>query len=166
MWLYELASKRSKEIQKLNDQTEVVIEHLVKIWLFPKYGSVPDWIEHITKDLHSTDKLKGSHKFLDKSTILENTYEDHEQFVEYYRKHFVKRHDKGEYKGYIRYNYRDLKALKKCIKSYFDKLAQQLSTTGLVDEDEVTDFIVDSGFFDIKGDSRQFSTRLDNSNVY
>lgn len=58
MWLLELASPRTREIYRIDAWTEKVIEHLVKIWLFPRYEDVEVWIKHSRKALYYTIKLK------------------------------------------------------------------------------------------------------------
>ena len=140
MWLYELATPRRIEMGNLDSKTDTVIEHLVKLWLFPRYRSVETWMYHTWKGIHSTRKVKKS-GFLKKEDIFSTTWEDNEQLVPVYLEHYIDRHDHGEYRGYIRYNAEDIDTLNKCMESYFEKLSKKLSDDGVVTEREVKNFI-------------------------
>ena len=127
----------------------MVIEHLVKIWLFPKYRDVNTWIMHTRNALYETTHLKKS-KFLDHDTILEITYTENLDKITSIRDSFVEDHvDYGEYPGYMRSNYSDTDLLRNCIKNYFDGLATILSSKGFVSTTVVRKLITESGLLDI-----------------
>lgn len=148
MRLIELATPQGTEMGHLDHKTDAVIEHLVKLWLFPRYRSVETWMYHTWKGIHSTSKVKKD-KYLKQKDILSTTWGDNNNLVPIYLEHYIERHDKGEYKGYIRSNATDIKSLNKCMEIYFTKLSEKLSESGVVSEKEVKGFIRDSGFLKI-----------------
>lgn len=148
MWLIELVTPRRTEMGNLDSRTDTVIEHLVKLWLFPRYRSVETWMYHSWKGIHSTSKVKKG-KYLKQKDILSTTWEDNKNLVPIYLEHYIERHDNGEYKGYIRSNATDIKSFNKCMETYFTKLSEKLSEFGVVSEKEVKKFIRDSGFLKI-----------------
>lgn len=127
-----------------------VMEHLIKICLFPKYHDVNTWIVHTRRALYFTDSLKKKNSFLDHDTIMRNTYEDHDKKIAKIRDGFVEDHnDYDEYLGYMRSNYYDTDLLKKCIRNYFDGLATILSKDGFINTAEVRKLIANSGLLNI-----------------
>ena len=154
MWLYELTSKRGNEIDRISSKTGAVMEHLIKIWLFPKYHDVNTWIVHTRKALYETTQLKRN-KFLDHDTILNITYGEGEKKIAKIRDSFVEDHvDYGEYPGYMRSNYDDTNLLKSCLRKYFDGLATILSEDGFIVTSEVRKLIANSGLLDIPKEDR------------
>ena len=154
MWLFELASNRSREINRIDSGTDVVIEHLVKIWLFPKYHDVDIWIKHARKALYFTLVLKNG-SYLKKDVILKNSFEDHKFQIRFYQEEFIEDHEKyGEYPGYMCSNAYDLDELTKCVKKYFEELAELLSKQGDAHREDIDKIIADSGLLDIPEEDR------------
>ena len=154
MRLDEFASSRSKEIDKLDSKADVVIEHLVKIWLFPKYHDVDTWIKHAKKAIDSKVVLKNG-SYLSKDIILKTVYTDHYGQIDNYRRDFVDDHIRyGEYPGYMRSNYADNRALVDCVKKYFNRMAGKLSTVGSINIDDARKYVEDAGFYKIPAEDR------------
>ena len=131
--LVELATPRRIEMSNLDNQTDTVIEHLVKIWLFPKYRSVETRMYYTWGEY--TQYPKSEEEWIpEKENIFNTTWYDNKQLVLVYLEHHIDCHDNGEYKGYIRYNTKDTESLNKCIGSYFEKLSAKLSSDRVITE--------------------------------
>ena len=150
MWLEELSNYIDDETAKLDQNTDQVIEHLVKLWLFPRHTSVSDWIDHAWKDLHKTHKIKGTNDFLDSEDIYQNTWEDNKHIVQSEIDYYVRKHKiDGEYQGYMRSNYDDKKKRNDCMSKYFKAISNKLSDDGVFNRSFAEFTIVESGLLDL-----------------
>lgn len=149
------------ETSRLDSLTDKVIEHLIKIWLFPRYHSVSDWIEHTWKALHKTHKIKDINKFPDSEDIFQNTWEDNKHIVPDTVDHYIRKHfEDKEYPGYMRSNYKDLKNLNNCMEKYFMKISDKLSEDGTFSRSFVEESVVDSGFLDVPSEDIEMVSKL------
>lgn len=150
MRLTELASLRDSEMDELDHHTTTVIDHLIKIWLFPRYRSVSVWMKHVWKGINATRKIKKKgNKYLPSKDIYQTTWLDNKHILKSHVMSYIEDHEDGQYPGYMRdVDVRNLDPIESCMESYFKKLADELSTEGSVTPAQVREFIKDSGFIE------------------
>lgn len=71
-YIRAMASSRLLLQTKLNAKSEQVVEHLVKIAMFPKSSTIPHWKQEIFAFLHSVDRQKSNHKYPSEKFIYES----------------------------------------------------------------------------------------------
>lgn len=98
---------------------------LVKLYLYPNHESVSHWKQEIAAFLNRVSKLKGSNKLPSKEFILKNTWSIYEDLVPNMVKPTIEDYGPTE----VKINVIELHS--KC-KLYFDWIAEELSSNGLV----------------------------------
>lgn len=70
--LNEMAFKRAELLFKINNMADVIIEHLIKVYLYPKHDSCNHWIKEVTYNILKIGvKTKGGRlKYKDYFTHL------------------------------------------------------------------------------------------------
>ena len=120
---------------KLDETTRTVIQHIIKVLLFPKSPKVPDWKQEVYDGLHNVSLIKGTNRLPSDRFILKNTIERYKQFIPVWQYNIVT--DYYIIHGYpveIPYDH-----LEKKIKSYYQWLAGQLTVFGDVARTDVYD---------------------------
>lgn len=83
-YIYSMATSRSELGDYFESHTRVIMENLIKLYLYPYDESVMHWRREIANQLNCTDKLKGSHKLPSAKFIFKNTYEEHSRYIPRY----------------------------------------------------------------------------------
>lgn len=77
----EYAMQKDKIKNKLIDNTEPVIEHLLKLYLMPEHTSVNHWKQEIATFINKVGNLKGTNKFPKFKQIYDWTYGSYQDVI-------------------------------------------------------------------------------------
>ena len=72
--------------RKLADASELLVDHLIKIFMYPNHVSVDHWIQEVHGFLNKVGKLKHNNKFPSIQFILQNTWEIQRRLYRAYAK--------------------------------------------------------------------------------
>lgn len=101
--IYAMAASRKDAMRQIQDVSLPLIEHLIKLYMFPNAGYKTHWSKEVRNFFNSAPKLKGSNKLLSYKNIRDAIalYEDQidhlmkSVFTEY-RQFEVERNDVAE----------------------------------------------------------------------
>lgn len=114
----------------LRAAADIVIEHLIKIFLYPRLQEQNHWKQEIAAALKKVPRLKNSNKFPDASFIVDSSWmvweDQFDRFVE------VVKEDMEENP-----NNSSTKKLYEAIDEYFNWISDKLSTFGAVSNKEI-----------------------------
>lgn len=130
MYIYAFSKKMKDIAADLDEKSEQIILHLIKLQLYPDNTAVSHWRQEVYNFLHSVPSLKGSSKLPSSQFIMKYTWEYDKKWMPSYIKNVI-----GEYgtpKSYI-----DNNQLSSTCEDYFTWLADKLSTEKLVSKPEV-----------------------------
>lgn len=139
-YVYAMSKSKSDLGDYFESRTRPVIEHLIKLYLYPGHESTIHWRREVANFLNSTDTLKGSHKLPTARFILHNTIDVHLPFIQSYARQVV-----YEYGG-SSYWPAELDALSTNIKNYFVWIANRLSKEPQVSYPEIYEWLERNGF--------------------
>lgn len=131
MKIYVKASAMKKKdlADDLQDVTIPIIQHLLKLYLFPNAEEKMHWRREVAKLLRGVPKLKAKHKRPSANFIFENTY----LMFSYRIKEFVDDVIADEYTlTPDNYKFQNIDWAVNIIEEYFDWLSNQLSTYGVI----------------------------------
>lgn len=74
IFVTEFADSKREIERKLSDNTDKVIEHLLKLYLMPKHTAKNHWIGEIANFLNKVNRFTGKNKFPDAKQIYAWTY--------------------------------------------------------------------------------------------
>lgn len=137
-YVYAMSKSKSELGDFFESRTEVIIEHLIKLYLYPRSRDVEHWRREVANHSSQSFTLKGSHKLPSASFILKNTIQVHRRFIPNYIKCILE-----EY-GSSRYSNDD--TLVNRIEQYFNWMADQLSTNIKIPYSEIYAELEESGF--------------------
>ena len=140
-YVYAMSKSRSELGDYFEERTRPLIEHLVKLFLYPSHRSVKHWRREVANLLNSTDTLKGSHKLPSAEFILKNSYKVHEKFIHRYIEQII--YDYGEPDYDSAENYMDVKS---AVKNYFVWVANKLSNSSIITYPEIYSYLENHGF--------------------
>jgi hypothetical protein len=76
MLFREFSKNRVRLGNRLWDQGEIIISHIIKSYIYYDYESVDHWFSEIVTALRRVPTLKGSHKYPKKEFIYNNMWGD------------------------------------------------------------------------------------------
>lgn len=84
MYLYvrSFADTRSQIKSYLRGATKVVMNHLIKVWLYPEVQEQNHWKKEIAQALNDIPKVKGKNKYPDYRFLIQNTWNVYEDSLE------------------------------------------------------------------------------------
>lgn len=124
---------------KIRDQTDQLVEHLIKLALFPECDSIDHWRAEVYSFLNKVPRIKGKNSWPKYKLIREplSIYEDMvDELVD---------HVKKDYKNLSPVPINPIK-LQNMITAYNNWLASELSQRGRVDSDDVFAKLEELGF--------------------
>lgn len=148
--LVEFSTPRRDEMGRLDQASDKVIEHLVKIWMFPGYRSTKTWTDELWKFLHKTRKVKKG-GYLPAKDIYQTTWLDNMGSVRPYCETYADFHADGEFPVPMRSDYENrYDELYRIMGTYFRELSDALSENGTISVSDVRGFVRDSGILDTR----------------
>lgn len=84
MYLYVrgFADTRSQIKSDLRGVTKVVMNHLIKVWLYPDVQEQNHWKKEIAQALNDVPKVKGKNKYPDYRFLIQNTWNVYEDSLD------------------------------------------------------------------------------------
>lgn len=143
MYIYirSMSEAQNKIYDKLTDASDNIVEHIVKLILYPNAQEVNHWKREIFSFLWKVDKLKGKNKYPSEKFIY-NALSTHTDNL-------------GVYLDVIQDEYSDtpqsisVETAERCVDEYMKWVASNLSVTGGLKSKEVyakLDSIIESTF--------------------
>lgn len=112
--------------RKIHDSSDHIMEHLIKIWIFPNHDTVDHWKREVVGFLNKVPKTKNSKKYPSKEFILKNSWNVYEDILDNI---IISAIDEVEDATPIWFDESDIY---KGIFEYFDWLSDELSTKGII----------------------------------
>ena len=112
---------------KLEETTPMLLEHLIKLYLYPNCEYVNHWKQECYNFLHNVSRLKRSNKLPSAKFILDSTININSELIPYYAKGVMK--DYAQSLGKPTY---DIDKLEQKIFNYYEWLAEMLSKYGRI----------------------------------
>lgn len=126
--IYGMAQKKSDLADILEEPTAIIIEHLIKLYLYPSSQYVSHWKQEIFNFQNKVSKLKHSKKYPSAAFIYNNTYKINSKYIEKWMENIVEDY-KLENIRPDRLNSREVKIK---IEEYYRWLAANLSASGAI----------------------------------
>lgn len=142
-YMYSMSKSKSDLGDYFESATRPIIEHLIKLYLYPDNASVNHWRREVAKFLNSSDTLKGSHKLPSAKFIVDNTFKVHQHFIPGYMKQILylyRRHTAD----IDALNHID--AITQQICKYFEWIANKLSHEAQIPFPEIYEYLETHGF--------------------
>lgn len=127
MYLYvkAFADKKSQIKSDLRGATKVVMNHLIKVWLYPEVREQNHWKKEIAQTLNDLPKLKGTNKYPKFGFLIENTFDVYEDTLNRRTEVVIENIDELP----ILFEFDDLYS---AIEEYFVWICTELSKSGIV----------------------------------
>lgn len=134
-----ITTDKKQKLAVLENKTPELLNYLVKLYMYPNHENAQQWKQEIADSIRSVQKVKPFNKFPKKKDILKYTwYIWEDSFLNWVE---VLPEDYGEPTRKI-----DLDELYHSCQQYFEWLANELATIGLVTRKEICDKLVSLGF--------------------
>ena len=135
----EYAMQKDKIKNKLIDNTEPIIEHLLKLYLMPEHSATNHWKQEIANFINKVGNLKGTNKFPKFKQIYDWTYGSYQDVITI--PNYLDKMIQTiiyDYDLEISYDIRDVvKDFNKICETYFTWLAKELSSCGVVSKTDI-----------------------------
>lgn len=127
MYLYvrAFADKKSQIKSDLRGATKVVMNHLIKVWLYPEVREQNHWKQEIAQTLNDLPKLKGTNKYPKFEFLIENTFNVYEDTLERRAEVIIESIEESP----ILFEFNNLYS---AIEEYFVWICTELSKSGIV----------------------------------
>ena len=76
------ALHRSEIAARLEENTRILMKHLVKLWMFPEASEVDHWRKEVYSFLNQVPRLKGVNKFPSGEFIFNSTFVPNESCID------------------------------------------------------------------------------------
>lgn len=76
------ALRRSEIAARLEENTRILMKHLIKLWMFPEASETNHWRKEIYSFLNQVPAMKGVNKLPSKEFIFKNTFVINEKFID------------------------------------------------------------------------------------
>lgn len=139
LYINGMSLSKSDIGDKLEQGVEKLIEHLIKLYLYPNNVSVNHWRTEVAEKLYKVDSLKHSYKYPDPEFILKHTLQVHKKRIPYLVQCII-----DDY-GLPEFIY-DISVLTKKIELYFHWLANELSVYGRLSFKNIQNKLEQIGF--------------------
>lgn len=139
IYISAMATDKKSAMLQISNVSNVLLEHLIKIYLYPNTEYVDHWNHEIWNFFHSVPKLKGSNKLPNYKFIRAavGQYEDMvDKFVDAVQ---------DEYSA-LTPTRTDHVELEDMISTYFDWISEELSINGVVSPSQVRSKLEEIGF--------------------
>lgn len=124
-------SKTTKEVMsKLADRGEVVVDHLIKVFLWPNSQEYNHWKQEVWSNLNRVSKLKTTNRFPTSSQIYNAIWDAVGDMIPELAKLWIDEIDESP----IAF---DFKNLEYAIHDYLIYLSKELSTNGIITSNKV-----------------------------
>lgn len=132
MYIYAFSKKLKDIAADLDEKSEQIIIHLIKLYLYPENDSVLHWRQEVYNFLYTIPSIKGKNKLPSADFIFKNTWETGKQWLSSYINHVI-----GEY-GYpdSDTDYSPQEISNVC-EAYFTWLSEMLSTNKIISRQDV-----------------------------
>ena len=133
--------RKSDIAAMIEENTREIIQHLIKLWLYPDAETCNHWKQEVYGFLYRVPRLKGSNKFPSKKFILKNTIDVNRQNITSLLRIVLA--DYGHSYAQCRQRYATMQTH---IEYYFEWLAEELSKHGKVARKSVYSKLSELGF--------------------
>ena len=135
----EYAMQKDKIKNKLIDNTEPIIEHLLKLYIMPEHSASKHWKQEIANFINKVGNLKGTNKFPKFKQIYDWTYGSYRDVI--MNSNYLNKMIQNiirEYNLEISYNIEEVtREFNNLCDLYFTWLASELSSNGIVTNIEI-----------------------------
>lgn len=119
---------------KLESRTPQIIEHIIKLCLYPNNESVNHWKREVWAAIHVVQKQKRTNKFPSSKFIFEATWGTDGDMLDQFIQIVMSEYSKVEY---------DLVSIQSCCIKYFTWLSKKLAAYGFVTNQDASDILDD-----------------------
>lgn len=139
--IFGFASRKSDIAAMIEENTRELIQHLIKLWVFPDAKDCNHWKQEVYNFLYRVPRLKMSNKFPSKKFILDNTIVVNKDNISALLRIVI-----TDYKNQYEQKKSEYSTMEEHILLYFDWLAEELSTDGKVARNDVYAKLSELGF--------------------
>ena len=134
-----ITTDKKLKLTVFTEETPKILKQLVKLYMYPNHESTQKWRQAIANCTRIAPKVEPFHKYPTKKDFLKNTwFIEEDSFLKWVK---VMPEDYGEPMRDI-----DLDELYSACQQYFEWLANELATIGLVSRKRICDKLVNLGF--------------------
>lgn len=119
------ADSRSQIKSDLRSAAKIVLNHLIKVWLYPTAQEQNHWKQEIAQSLNDVPKLKGRNRYPDYRFLIQNTWNVYEDSLEDRVDVIISSIEEAP----IAFDFDDLY---RAISDYFDWICFRLTEKGIV----------------------------------
>lgn len=130
--IFGFANRKSDIAAMIEENTRELIQHLIKLWIFPDAKDCNHWKQEVYNFLYRVPRLKRSNKFPSKKFILDNTIVVNKDNISALLRIVI-----TDYKNQYEQKKSEYSTMEEHILLYFDWLAEELSINGKVARNDV-----------------------------
>lgn len=139
--IFGFANRKSDIAAMIEENTRELIQHLIKLWIFPDAKDCNHWKQEVYNFLYRVPRLKRSNKFPSKKFILNNTIVVNKDNIAALLRIVI-----TDYKNQYEQKKSEYSTMEEHILLYFDWLAEELSINGKVARNDVYAKLSELGF--------------------
>lgn len=139
--IFGFANRKSDIAAMIEENTRELIQHLIKLWVFPDAKGCNHWKQEVYNFLYRVPRLKRSNKFPSKKFILNNTIVVNKDNISALLRIVI-----TDYKNQYEQKKSEYSTMEEHILLYFDWLAEELSINGKVARNDVYSELSKLGF--------------------
>lgn len=139
--IFGFANRKSDIAAMIEENTRELIQHLIKLWVFPDAKDCNHWKQEVYNFLYRVPRLKRSNKFPSKKFILNNTIVVNKDNISALLRIVI-----TDYKNQYEQKKSEYSTMEEHILLYFDWLAEELSINGKVARNDVYAKLSELGF--------------------
>lgn len=139
--IFGFANRKSDIAAMIEENTRELIQHLIKLWVFPDAKDCNHWKQEVYNFLYRVPRLKRSNKFPSKKFILNNTIVVNKDNISALLRIVI-----TDYKNQYEQKKSEYSTMEERILLYFDWLAEELSINGKVARNDVYAKLSELGF--------------------
>lgn len=139
--IFGFANRKSDIAAMIEENTRELIQHLIKLWVFPDAKDCNHWKQEVYNFLYRVPRLKRSNKFPSKKFILDNTIVVNKDNISALLRIVI-----TDYKNQYEQKKSEYSTMEEHILLYFDWLAEELSINGKVARNDVYAKLSELGF--------------------
>ena len=139
--IFGFANRKSDIAAMIEENTRELIQHLIKLWVFPDAKDCNHWKQEVYNFLYRVPRLKRSNKFPSKKFILNNTIVVNKDNIAALLRIVI-----TDYKNQYEQKKSEYSTMEERILLYFDWLAEELSINGKVARNDVYAKLSELGF--------------------
>ena len=139
MKIYSMSRSKKDEGNQIEEGTAQIIEHLIKLYLYPDNQSVNHWRREIPRFLNRVHTLKKTGKYPKPQFIMDYTWGIHSKYFDRYLDSIIKEYGESTYET-------NISVMRENIIHYFEWLACILSYKGYATYSEIYKYLQENGF--------------------